>query len=74
MSGKDTDRRFFVRGALFGGAPVDCGPRSRSVHATNAVDRAHFGIGYEGRRLFEPEGIQATKRPLEALRGAMYTP
>jgi L-ribulose-5-phosphate 3-epimerase len=32
------------------------------------------GIEYEGGRLSEPEGIRATKRLLEALRGSMYQP
>jgi len=32
------------------------------------------GIEYEGNRLDEPEGIRATKRLLESLRGSMYRP
>jgi L-ribulose-5-phosphate 3-epimerase len=32
------------------------------------------GIEYEGDRLSEPEGIKATKRLLESLRGSMYQP
>jgi sugar phosphate isomerase/epimerase len=34
----------------------------------------YIGIEYEGERLAEPEGIKATKKLLESLRGAMYTP
>jgi sugar phosphate isomerase/epimerase len=41
---------------------------------TDAGYHGYVGIEYEGRRLSEPEGIKATKRLLESLRGAMYTP
>jgi L-ribulose-5-phosphate 3-epimerase len=32
------------------------------------------GIEYEGDRLGDPEGIRATKKLLESLRGSMYQP
>ena len=41
---------------------------------TDSGYHGHVGIEYEGKRLTEPEGIKATKRLLESLRGAMYTP
>lgn len=41
---------------------------------TDSGYRGHVGIEYEGGRLSEPEGIKATKRLLESLRGAMYEP
>ena len=41
---------------------------------TDAGYRGHLGIEYEGSRLPEPEGIRATKRLLESLRGSTYTP
>jgi len=41
---------------------------------TDAGYRGHLGIEYEGGRLPEPEGIRATKRLLESLRGSTYTP
>jgi sugar phosphate isomerase/epimerase len=41
---------------------------------TDAGYHDHIGIEYEGSRLSEPEGILATKRLLERLRGSMYTP
>ncbi len=41
---------------------------------TDAGYHGYVGIEYEGTRLPEPEGIRATKRLLESLRGAVYTP
>jgi sugar phosphate isomerase/epimerase len=41
---------------------------------TDAGYKGHVGIEYEGSRLSEPEGIRATKKLLESLRGSMYTP
>ena len=41
---------------------------------TDSGYHGYVGIEYEGKRLTEPEGIKATKRLLESLRGAMYTP
>ena len=41
---------------------------------TDAGYHGFVGIEYEGSRLGEPEGIRATKRLLESLRGAMYEP
>jgi sugar phosphate isomerase/epimerase len=41
---------------------------------TDSGYHGYIGIEYEGRRLSEPEGIKATKRLLESLRGSMYTP
>jgi sugar phosphate isomerase/epimerase len=41
---------------------------------TDAGYSGYVGIEYEGSRLSEPEGIRATKRLLESLRGAMYQP
>ncbi len=38
------------------------------------TDAGYHGIEYEGARLSEPEGIKATKRLLDSLRGSMYTP
>ena len=46
----------------------------RILIVTDAGYNGYVGIEYEGRRLSEPEGIKATKRLLESLRGAMYTP
>ena len=40
----------------------------------NAGYRGWVGIEYEGGRLSEPEGIKATKRLLESLRGSTYQP
>lgn len=40
---------------------------------TDAGYSGHVGIEYEGGRLSEPEGIMATKKLLESLRGAQYT-
>jgi sugar phosphate isomerase/epimerase len=40
---------------------------------TDAGYHGHVGIEYEGSRLSEPEGIKATKRLLDSLRGASYT-
>lgn len=39
---------------------------------TDAGYNGHIGIEYEGGRLGEPEGIMATKKLLERLRGSMY--
>jgi sugar phosphate isomerase/epimerase len=41
---------------------------------TDSGYHGHVGIEYEGTRLSEPDGIRATKRLLESLRGSMYTP
>jgi L-ribulose-5-phosphate 3-epimerase len=41
---------------------------------TDAGYHGFVGIEYEGSRLGEPEGIRATKRLLEAVRGSMYEP
>jgi sugar phosphate isomerase/epimerase len=41
---------------------------------TDAGYHGHVGIEYEGRRLTEPQGILATKKLLESLRGAEYKP
>lgn len=40
---------------------------------TDAGYHGHVGIEYEGSRLSEPEGIMATKRLLERVRGSMYS-
>lgn len=41
---------------------------------TDAGYHDWVGIEYEGSRLSEPDGIKATKKLLESLRGSMYTP
>ena len=41
---------------------------------TDAGYHGFVGIEYEGSRLGEPEGIRATKRLLESLRGSTYQP
>jgi sugar phosphate isomerase/epimerase len=41
---------------------------------TDAGYHGFVGIEYEGSRLNEPEGIRATKRLLESLRGTVYQP
>jgi sugar phosphate isomerase/epimerase len=41
---------------------------------TDARYKGFVGIEYEGDRLGEPEGIRATKKLLESLRGSTYTP
>ena len=41
---------------------------------TDAGYQGFVGIEYEGGRLSEPEGIRATKRLLESLRGSEYKP
>jgi L-ribulose-5-phosphate 3-epimerase len=41
---------------------------------TDAGYHGFVGIEYEGSRLGEPEGIRATKKLLEAVRGSMYVP
>jgi sugar phosphate isomerase/epimerase len=41
---------------------------------TDAGYHGYVGIEYEGDRLGEPEGIRATKRLLESLRGSTYQP
>ena len=41
---------------------------------TDAGYNGFVGIEYEGSRLGEPEGIRATKKLLESVRGSMYTP
>src|SRR4029077_17469297 len=41
---------------------------------TDAGYHGFVGIEYEGSRLTEPEGILATKRLLESLKGSMYQP
>ena len=40
---------------------------------TDAGYHGYVGIEYEGTKLSEPEGIMATKKLLESLRGATYT-
>jgi sugar phosphate isomerase/epimerase len=41
---------------------------------TDSGYHGFVGIEYEGSRLTEPEGIKATKKLLESLRGSTYTP
>jgi sugar phosphate isomerase/epimerase len=41
---------------------------------TDAGYRGFVGIEYEGERLSEPDGIKATKKLLESLRGSTYQP
>jgi sugar phosphate isomerase/epimerase len=41
---------------------------------TDSGYHGFVGIEYEGSRLSEPEGIRATKKLLESLRGSAYTP
>jgi L-ribulose-5-phosphate 3-epimerase len=41
---------------------------------TDAGYHGYVGIEYEGDRLSEPEGIKATKKLLESLRGSTYQP
>jgi L-ribulose-5-phosphate 3-epimerase len=41
---------------------------------TDAGYKGFVGIEYEGSRLNEPEGIRATKKLLESLRGSTYSP
>ncbi len=41
---------------------------------TDAGYQGFVGIEYEGERLSEPEGIKATKKLLESLRGSTYKP
>jgi hypothetical protein len=41
---------------------------------TDAGYHGFVGIEYEGSRLSEPEGILATKKLLESLKGRMYQP
>jgi sugar phosphate isomerase/epimerase len=41
---------------------------------TDAGYHGYVGIEYEGKRSTEPQGISATKRLLESLRGSTYTP
>ena len=41
---------------------------------TDSGYHGFVGIEYEGSRLSEPEGIKATKKLLESLRGSTYTP
>lgn len=41
---------------------------------TDAGYHGHVGIEYEGSRLSEADGIRATKKLLESLRGSMYQP
>jgi sugar phosphate isomerase/epimerase len=41
---------------------------------TDAGYHGFVGIEYEGNRLSEPDGIRATKKLLESLRGVEYTP
>ncbi len=41
---------------------------------TDAGYHGYVGIEYEGNRLSEPEGIRATKKLLESLRGTEYRP
>jgi L-ribulose-5-phosphate 3-epimerase len=48
-------------------------PRIMKI-VTDAGYHGFVGIEYEGERLGEPEGIRATKKLLESLRGSMYQP
>jgi L-ribulose-5-phosphate 3-epimerase len=41
---------------------------------TDAGYNGYIGIEYEGSRVGEPQGIRATKKLLESLRGSTYTP
>ncbi len=41
---------------------------------TDAGYKGYVGIEYEGSRFPEPQGIKATKKLLESLRGSTYTP
>jgi len=41
---------------------------------TDAGYKGYVGIEYEGNRFPEPQGIRATKKLLESLRGSNYTP
>jgi sugar phosphate isomerase/epimerase len=41
---------------------------------SDAGYHGHVGIEYEGNRLAEPEGIRATKKLLDSLRGSQYSP
>ena len=41
---------------------------------TDADYHGFVGIEYEGSRLSEDDGIRATKKLLESLRGSMYQP
>jgi L-ribulose-5-phosphate 3-epimerase len=41
---------------------------------TDAGYKGFVGVEYEGDRLSEPEGIRATKKLLESLRGSTYSP
>jgi hypothetical protein len=41
---------------------------------TDAEYHGFVGIEYSGDRLSEPDGIRATKKLLESLRGSMYQP
>lgn len=59
----------------------DFGPGGKETHldyarilkiVTDAGYKGFVGVEYEGSRLSEPEGIRATKRLLESLRGSMY--
>ena len=40
---------------------------------TDAGYKGHVGVEYEGTKMSEPEGIKATKKLLETLRGSNYT-
>jgi L-ribulose-5-phosphate 3-epimerase len=48
-------------------------PRLMKI-VSDAGYHGFVGIEYSGNRLSEPEGIRATKKLLEALRGSMYQP
>jgi sugar phosphate isomerase/epimerase len=61
----------------------DFGPDGKETHldyarimkiVSDAGYNGFVGIEYEGDQLSEPEGIKATKKLLERLRGSMYTP
>jgi sugar phosphate isomerase/epimerase len=41
---------------------------------TDAGYHGYVGVEYEGSRLGEPEGIRATKKLLESVRGSSYQP
>ncbi len=40
---------------------------------TDAGYKGHVGVEYEGEKMSEPDGIKATKKLLETIRGANYT-
>jgi L-ribulose-5-phosphate 3-epimerase len=59
----------------------DFGPDGREIHldfarilkiVTDSGYKGYVGIEYEGKKLTEPDGIVATKKLLESLRGSYY--